>query len=159
MKKTITCLLIAFTSMRISAQPEMAMNDLGHQISPVGASNVIKTSALPANVYEMMHINTKPILNIQSPQFFPLSIQEIKKPDFGSEFSVFADTVTGNRIIDLKREVNELMIFAKNSEGELVMTQLLHMVDRVEIDIPGPRGINCLEMLTREGDKTTLYLD
>jgi hypothetical protein len=159
MKKIFTLLVIASLSMSAGAQHEMAMNDIGDPLFPITASSRIKSKAPPETANHRLQLKTKTIANLEYSSSFPAAIQMIEQPDFGSDFSVFADTLTGHRIIDLRRQVNELMVFAKNSEGQLVMAQLLYMVNKVELEFPKTQDSYSIEMLTREGDKATIYLD
>ncbi len=163
MKKIFTLLLLAWVSIRVGAQHEIALNDIGTPILPIAAaaaSSAVHARSSPAAVSRTVFFS--PALTVEEmdcPASYPPAIRPIEKPEFGTDFTITEDTLTGHRIIDLRRDVSELMVFARDNQGTLVMARLLHMVRTVELDIPEHPGTYFIELLTREGDKATLCLD
>ena len=160
MKKGMLYLSILLAGI-VHAQEEFALNtvkapDLSLEIARPEVIGNIATPMVRSGMIRMQNPHPADLLDI-TPSY-PAGISLKQGPAFGSDFTISSDTLTGHRLIDFKRQVTELMVFAKNGDGKLVMAQLFHMVRSVELDFPEDTGTYRIELLTREGDKTTLYL-
>jgi hypothetical protein len=89
-------------------------------------------------------------------QCYPFLNNHINRSTFENSIAINHDASSGSIILDLGKELCEVMVFIKNSQNEMVRSDLLYHVSFVPFNIPDTTDHYTVEILTRNGDKAIL---